>query len=175
MPRKGHLEETLERIVTPCICLAFKVHCAMLSSSGMSDSLWPQRLGPARFLCLWGFFIQEYWSGLPCLPPGDLPNPGIEPRSPTLEADSLLSEPPGKPMLKPSMQDFKHDLTMGEMSAIVRWLAHSLVLHFLGVGIRTDLFQSCGHCWVFQICWHIECNTLMNPTTSTSFTDSSAS
>ena len=36
---------------------------------------------------------QEYWSGLPCLAPGDLPNPGIEPRSPTLQADSLLSEP----------------------------------------------------------------------------------
>ena len=35
--------------------------------------------------------------GLPCPPPGDLPNPGIEPRSPTLQADSLLSEPPGKP------------------------------------------------------------------------------
>ena len=34
--------------------------------------------------------------GLPCPPPGDLPNPGIEPRSPTLQMDSLLSEPPGK-------------------------------------------------------------------------------
>ena len=43
------------------------------------------------------FSRQEYWSGLPCPPPGDLPNPGIEPRSPTLQADSLLSEPPGKP------------------------------------------------------------------------------
>ena len=30
---------------------------------------------------------------------------------------------------------------------------------FFGVGIKTDIFQSCGHCWVFQICWHIECNT----------------
>ena len=40
-----------------------------------------------------GFSRQEYWSGLPCLPPGDLPNPGIEPRSPTLQADSLPSEP----------------------------------------------------------------------------------
>ena len=39
---------------------------------------------------------QEYWSGLPCPPPGELPNPGIEPRSPTLQADSLLSEPLGK-------------------------------------------------------------------------------
>ena len=40
---------------------------------------------------------QEYWSGLPRPPPGDLPNPEIEPRSPALLADSLLSEPPGKP------------------------------------------------------------------------------
>ena len=44
-----------------------------------------------------GFSIQEYWSGLPCPPPGDLPNPGIEHKSPALQADSLLSEPPGKP------------------------------------------------------------------------------
>ena len=43
------------------------------------------------------FSSQEYRSGLPCPPPGDLPNPGIEPRSPTLQAESLLSEPPGKP------------------------------------------------------------------------------
>ena len=43
------------------------------------------------------FSRQEYWGGLPCLPLGDLPNPGIEPRSPALQAGSLLSEPPGKP------------------------------------------------------------------------------
>ena len=39
---------------------------------------------------------QEYWSGLPFPSPGDLPNPGIEPGSPALEADALPSEPPGK-------------------------------------------------------------------------------
>ena len=39
---------------------------------------------------------KEYWSGLPFPSPGDLPNPGIEPRSPALEADTLTSEPPGK-------------------------------------------------------------------------------
>ena len=44
-----------------------------------------------------GFSRQEYWSGLPFPPPGDLPNPGTEPRSPALQADSLPSEPPGKP------------------------------------------------------------------------------
>ena len=37
------------------------------------------------------------WSGLPFSPPGGLPDPGIEPRSPALEADALTSEPPGKP------------------------------------------------------------------------------
>ena len=43
-----------------------------------------------------GFSRQEYWSGLPFSSPGDLPNPGIEPRSPVLQADALPSEPPGK-------------------------------------------------------------------------------
>ena len=43
------------------------------------------------------FSGQGYWSGLPFPSPGDLPDPGIEPGSPTLQADSLLSEPLGKP------------------------------------------------------------------------------
>ena len=43
-----------------------------------------------------GFSRQEYWSGLPFPSPGDLPNPGIEPGSPALQADSLPSEPQGK-------------------------------------------------------------------------------
>ena len=44
-----------------------------------------------------GFSRQECWSGLPFPSPGDLPDPGIEPGSPALQADALLSEPPGKP------------------------------------------------------------------------------
>ena len=52
-----------------CIGRGFLYHCAILSCSVMSDSLWPHGLYPARLLC---------W--LPCPPPGDLPNPGIEPR-----------------------------------------------------------------------------------------------
>ena len=44
-----------------------------------------------------GFSRQEYWSGLPFPSPGHLPDPGIEPRSPALQADALTSEPPGKP------------------------------------------------------------------------------
>ena len=43
-----------------------------------------------------GFSSQEYWSGLPFPSPGDLPDPGVEPGSPALQADTLSSEPPGK-------------------------------------------------------------------------------
>ena len=43
------------------------------------------------------FSRQVYWSGLPCPSPWDLPDPGIEPRSPAVQVDALLSEPPGKP------------------------------------------------------------------------------
>ena len=46
-----------------------------------------------------GFSRQEYWRGLPGPPPGDLSNSGIKPRSPALYADSLPSEPQGKPRL----------------------------------------------------------------------------
>ena len=63
-------------------------------------------------------------------------------------------------VLKPSMQDFKYDFTsMGDKcNCLMVWT--SLSNAFLGTGMRIDFFQSCGHCWVFQICWHIECNTL---------------
>ena len=47
-----------------------------------------------------GFSRQEYWSGLPFPSPGDLPDPGIEPGSPALEADALTSELPGKPKVR---------------------------------------------------------------------------
>ena len=46
-----------------------------------------------------GFSRQEYWSGLPLPSPGDRPNPGIKPGSAALQADLLLSEPPGKPLI----------------------------------------------------------------------------
>ena len=49
---------------------------------------------------LHGFSRQDYWSGLPFPSPGDLPNPGIKPRSPALQADALTYEPPGKPYLR---------------------------------------------------------------------------
>ena len=57
-------------------------------------------VGTARLLCLWGF-QQEYWSGLPILPPGDLPDPRTEPvslMSPLLAGGFSTTEPPGKPI-----------------------------------------------------------------------------
>ena len=70
--------------------------CCVLSQSYLTLCD-PHRLQPTRHLCPWGFSRQEYWSALPCPSPGYLPNPGIEPRSPTLQEDSLLTEPLGKP------------------------------------------------------------------------------
>ena len=57
-----------------------------------------------------GFSRQEYWSGLPFLSPGDLPDPGMELRSPAFQADALASEPPGKPIPVPLL----HGESMGK-------------------------------------------------------------
>ena len=54
---------------------------------------------------------------------------------------------------------FRTTLLACEMSAIVQLFEHSLALPFLGIGMKTDLFQSRGHCWVFQISLHIEYST----------------
>ena len=57
---------------------------------------YPMDCTPAESM---GFSKQEFWSELPCPPPGDLPNPRIEPRSPTLQADALPSDPQGSPRI----------------------------------------------------------------------------
>ena len=68
----------------------------MLSHSVMSNSATPWTVAHQAPLSM-EFSRQEYWSGLPCPPPGDLPYTGIEPRSLTLQVTSLPSKPPGKP------------------------------------------------------------------------------
>ena len=65
-----------------------------LSCVGLFVTLWT---ADYQALPSMGFSRQEYWSGLPFPSPGDLPNPGIEPRSPALQTDPLPSELPGKP------------------------------------------------------------------------------
>mgnify|MGYP006996402882 CR=1 FL=1 len=71
------------RAKTPRVVLSGATALGLVALVADSASPWTSR--------------QEHWSGTPCPPPEDLPNPGIEPRSPTLQADSLLSKPPGKP------------------------------------------------------------------------------
>ena len=66
-----------------------------VSQSVSSNSVIPWTIADQAPLSI-GFSRQEYWNGLPFPSPGDLPDPGIEPRSTALQADALLSEPPGK-------------------------------------------------------------------------------
>jgi hypothetical protein len=62
-------------------------------------------------------------------------------------------------VLKPHLENLSIILLACEISTIVWQFEHSLAFPFFEIGMKTDLFQSCGHCWVFQICWHIECST----------------
>ena len=84
--------------------LCEEVHNYMYNGGGLVAKLCPTLATPwtvARQAPLsMEFSRQEYWSGLPFPSPGDLPNPGIEPGSPALQADALSSEPPGKPSYK---------------------------------------------------------------------------
>ena len=67
-------------------------------------------------------------------------------------------------LLKPSLKDFEHYLASMWDESYVQYFEHSLAVLFFGIGIKTNLFQSCVQCWIFQVCWHIECNTLTAPT-----------
>ena len=65
-----------------------------------------------------GFSRQEYQSGLPCPPPGDLLDPGIEPASPVskaLKADSLPTEPPGKSLISRKEEHFMEGYKRGDL------------------------------------------------------------
>ena len=74
-----------------CVCVCVLLSCSALSDCNPMDHSLQAPLSM-------GFSRQEYWSGLPCPSTVYLPNPGIESRSPALQADSLPSEPPGKPV-----------------------------------------------------------------------------
>ena len=70
----------------------------MLVAQSCSTLCDPMNCSPQAPLSM-KFSRQEYWSGLPFPYPGNLPDPGIEPESPALQADFLPSEPPGKPLM----------------------------------------------------------------------------
>ena len=79
----------MSKCLAQCVCVC--VSCSVLPDSVTS---WTTAFQAPLSM---GFSRQEYRSGLPFPSPGDLPDPGIEPGSPALHADSLPSEPPGKP------------------------------------------------------------------------------
>ena len=103
-----------------------------------------------------GFFRQEYWSGLPCPPPGALANPGTEPRSPALWVDSLSSEPPG--------QNYKFSYASLVVKTQTTTLESYLVIHrklntsnnpatlSLGVYVRETLYTCLGHMYKDVTC-----------------------
>ena len=72
------------------IPIQMPIQLYVLSCSVVSDSLQPHGLQPATLLCPCRVSRQECWSGLPCPPPGDLPNPGTKLRSPALQADFFI-------------------------------------------------------------------------------------
>ena len=95
-----------------------------------------------------GFSRQEYWSGLPFPSPGDLPNLGIEPRSPALEADALTSEPPGKLYKKDLHDPNNHSgvithLEPDILECEVKWALRSTTTNKAcgGIGNPVELFQ----------------------------------
>ena len=78
------------------------------------------------------FSRQEYWTGLPAPPPGDFPDPGIEPAPPALKADSSLLSHQGSPS-KPEA-----NATEGEWAGRLMWLGTLMIIH-LAISLLTDL------------------------------------
>ena len=65
-------------------------------------------------------------------------------------------------LLKPNLENFEDYFASMWDECNLQYFEHSLASPFFGIGMKTEmktLFQSCGHCWAFQLCWHNECST----------------
>ena len=102
---EGRRKPPVHRYVCVCVCV-----CVCVSRSFVSDSVTSWTIAGHTPLSM-EFSRQEYWNGYPFPSPGDLPDPGIDPRSPALQADSLLSEPSGRPLLQMSCSKFERSYT----------------------------------------------------------------
>ena len=99
-----------------------------------------------------GFSRQEYWSGLPFPSPGDLPDPGIEPGSPAFQADTLTSEPPGKPMTNLDNILKSRDITLPTKVCIVKTMVFPVIVY--RCESWTIKKAECGRIHAFELwCW----------------------
>ena len=106
---------------------ATTVLCLVAQSCPLSTP----RAAAHRLLCPWGFSRQEYWSGLPCPPPRDLPNPGAELRYSASQEDSLLTEPPEEPFNNNYGCNIRHFRAHGSIS-VLYWIFLGLPGGFSG-------------------------------------------
>ena len=104
-----------------------------------------------------GFSRQEYRSGLPFLSPGDLPDPGVEPGSPALQADSLPTELEGKPQCHPSpvlyllVTDSFATLSPQQLCPLgssVRWISQASILEWLAISYSRESSRPRDLPWV---------------------------
>ena len=115
-----------------------------------------------------GFSRQEYWSGLPFPSPGDLPDPGIEPRSPALQTDTLTSEPPGNPKKESEVAQsclaLYDPMDCSPPGSSVHGILQARVLEWVAICTyieRVNVKQSSSSCWPWVVafvcllfCWH---------------------
>ena len=101
-----------------------------------------------------GISRQEYWSGLPFPSPGDLPDPGIEPRFPALQADTLTSESPGKALANKQQQFIRYTRHSAQDSPYVYEPLFPWWLCDKGICLQRRSRRSCGFDpWVRKISW----------------------
>ena len=124
-------------MVTLCVCLITQ------SYPTLCDPMDTAHLAPLSM----GFSRQEYLSGLPCPPPGDLPNPGIQPRSPASQMDSLLYELPGKPEYGDYRHEVKWCLFLGKGAMTMRQHIKKQRHHFA----NKDPYSLCTMTMVFPV------------------------
>ena len=120
-----------------CFWNAHDYHCVRHSVMSDSVTLWTVALQAPLFM---EFSRQEYWSGLPFW---DLPNPGVKPGSPTLQADSLPSEPPGKTFWSLLFFPYKIYPLLEISTFLKKGLFIHLLLAALGLRCCKQAFSSC--------------------------------
>ena len=126
-----------------CVCV-----CVCVSCSVMSDYLWPHGLQFHQIPLSMEFTRQECWNGLPFSSPGGLPHPRIKR---ALQADSLLSEPPGKPYYNESPLRREHNFWIRGFlfpNTDSEWQLHSKV----ELGTKAEMMWR--KCFVLHLSWN---------------------